>query len=178
MSIVTASDGGGGRRPCACVSTRPIGWRWRSTCRWPNSSRRASWRRPARSRRSGRTCCGRGSIAPRRCGGSWPAARDRSRRRCSISGSSPAPALDRLLDIARGLLRDNVVAGTAAAIQTYRNLRQSNSAADHDQNLWVYGRQGQPCRKCGTPIEMKKSGLEARPTFWCPSCQRLVPGTN
>jgi endonuclease-8 len=87
------------------------------------------------------------------------------------SSAVPAAALEGMLDIARGLLKDNVIEGTAAAIQTFRNLRQTNRAADHDQNLWVYGRRGKPCRKCGAPIEMKKMGVEARPSFWCGACQ-------
>jgi endonuclease VIII len=87
------------------------------------------------------------------------------------AGALPAPVLERLLDLARGLLRDNVVDGTAAAIQTYRNLRQANRAAAHADSLWVYGRAGKPCRKCTTLIEMRKQGPDARPTFWCPQCQ-------
>ncbi|MGN6221270.1 MAG: DNA-formamidopyrimidine glycosylase family protein [Microbacterium sp.] len=40
---------------------------------------------------------------------------------------------------------------------------------------WVYGREGRPCRRCGTLIE--RSALGADPTrecivFWCPTCQR------
>ncbi|MGZ5261971.1 MAG: zinc finger domain-containing protein, partial [Burkholderiales bacterium] len=38
--------------------------------------------------------------------------------------------------------------------------------------LWVYGRDGQPCRRCGTPIQSRKQGRDARVTFWCPECQR------
>jgi endonuclease VIII len=41
----------------------------------------------------------------------------------------------------------------------------------------VYGRRGQPCRRCGSPIRMLDGG-PGRPaaegdrvTFWCPSCQ-------
>jgi len=34
---------------------------------------------------------------------------------------------------------------------------------------WVYGRQGRPCRRCGTPI--RSAGQRDRITFWCPSCQ-------
>jgi endonuclease-8 len=87
------------------------------------------------------------------------------------SSAVPKAALERLLDLARGLLQDNVVAGSLSRIQTYRNLRMTNPASGHDESLWVYGRAGKPCRRCGTPIEMQKMGLEARPTFWCPSCQ-------
>ena len=78
------------------------------------------------------------------------------------------------MDIARGLLQDNVVDGTSPRIQTYRNLRQLNPASEHDESLWVYGRRGKPCRKCGTPIEMKKMGLEARSTYWCPTVSKFA----
>lgn len=36
--------------------------------------------------------------------------------------------------------------------------------------LWVYGRAGEPCRACGTPIRERRLGQ--RSTFWCPRCQR------
>ncbi len=36
--------------------------------------------------------------------------------------------------------------------------------------LAVYGRAGQPCRVCGTPIRSGKVG--GRPTFFCPRCQK------
>jgi formamidopyrimidine-DNA glycosylase len=36
--------------------------------------------------------------------------------------------------------------------------------------LAVYGREGQPCPRDGTPI--RKSRLGGRPSFWCPACQR------
>jgi endonuclease-8 len=41
--------------------------------------------------------------------------------------------------------------------------------------LWVYGRGGQPCRRCGTRIEhgtLGESALQLREVWWCPSCQR------
>ena len=87
------------------------------------------------------------------------------------SSAVPRSTLEGMMDLARGLLRDNVKDGTSGQIQTYRNLRQWNKASDHDESVWVYGRRGKPCRKCGTPIEMKKMGLEARSTYWCPNCQ-------
>lgn len=91
------------------------------------------------------------------------------------SGAVPTHTLAAMLDLARRLLQDNVVDGTSGQIQTFRNLRQTNKSMDPDQNLWVYGRAGKPCRKCGTPIEMKKMGAEARSTYWCPRCQ---PGSQ
>jgi endonuclease-8 len=43
------------------------------------------------------------------------------------------------------------------------------------RRLWVYGRAGEPCRRCGTRIERGELGpneFEERVTFWCPNCQR------
>jgi formamidopyrimidine-DNA glycosylase len=38
----------------------------------------------------------------------------------------------------------------------------------------VYGRGGQPCRRCGRAIEkIKLAGLIGRPTHFCPGCQRV-----
>ncbi|HJU43276.1 MAG TPA: DNA-formamidopyrimidine glycosylase family protein [Vicinamibacterales bacterium] len=87
------------------------------------------------------------------------------------AGSVPKDVLENLLDIARGLLKDNVVEGTSERIQTYRNLRMRNPVSKYDESLWVYGRAGKPCRKCGTPIQMKRMGVEARSTYWCSNCQ-------
>ena len=39
------------------------------------------------------------------------------------------------------------------------------------QGLWVYGRVGRPCRRCGTRIEVARQGELARLTYWCPRCQ-------
>ncbi|MEO8679869.1 MAG: DNA-formamidopyrimidine glycosylase family protein [Vicinamibacterales bacterium] len=88
----------------------------------------------------------------------------------------PAPVLEQLLDTARTLLQENVIEGTAAQIQTYRSLKRYSPHADHSDHLWVYGRPGKPCRKCGTPIAVKKMGIDARTTYWCPSCQVMRSG--
>jgi len=41
------------------------------------------------------------------------------------------------------------------------------------QRLWVYGRAGEPCRRCGTPILRIVQGddFEDRVAYLCPSCQ-------
>jgi len=41
------------------------------------------------------------------------------------------------------------------------------------QQTWVYGRAGQPCRRCRTVIRRADQGpeLAERVTFWCPRCQ-------
>jgi endonuclease-8 len=35
----------------------------------------------------------------------------------------------------------------------------------------VYGRAGEPCRRCGTPIRSAKHRADGRVSFWCPTCQ-------
>ncbi|PZP61393.1 bifunctional DNA-formamidopyrimidine glycosylase/DNA-(apurinic or apyrimidinic site) lyase [Pseudoxanthomonas winnipegensis] len=39
-----------------------------------------------------------------------------------------------------------------------------------EQELWVYGRQGQPCKRCGRALKVEQVGQ--RTTVWCPHCQR------
>ena len=67
-----------------------------------------------------------------------------------------------------------------AALATARRVLQANTRggarvttgnARRGQALWVYGRVGRPCRRCGTPIRMHRQGELARLTYWCPRCQ-------
>ena len=37
--------------------------------------------------------------------------------------------------------------------------------------VWVYGRSGKPCLRCGTIIRMRRQGTMGRSTYYCPSCQ-------
>jgi len=39
----------------------------------------------------------------------------------------------------------------------------------HGNELWVYGRAGKPCRRCGALIESDWGG--ERVSYWCPRCQ-------
>lgn len=81
-----------------------------------------------------------------------------------------ADTLRALLRTARKLLKANV-ADASAEIITYRGLRRTTGRTDPAERLWVYGRGGKPCRRCGTPIAYKKTGPDARGTYWCPACQ-------
>ncbi len=38
------------------------------------------------------------------------------------------------------------------------------------RHLAVYGRAGEPCRRCGSEIRMRRLGQ--RSTYWCPDCQK------
>jgi len=82
----------------------------------------------------------------------------------------PDPAIDRMLESARKLLAMNVVEpGQSLNRATGRH---TTGSLDQDAKLWVYGRGGKPCRRCGAPIASKKTGIDARLTYWCPGCQK------
>jgi endonuclease-8 len=81
---------------------------------------------------------------------------------------------DTLLQLARLAqqhLRANVAEGASAGIVTYRGLRRTTDRSNPAERLWVYGRAGEPCRQCGTPIESANIGMHVRVTYHCPTCQ-------
>jgi endonuclease-8 len=79
--------------------------------------------------------------------------------------------LEHLYTTARKLMQANVADGSSAAIITYTGFRRTTHRSSEGERLWVYGRRGEPCRNCGTPIEYARRGLDARSTYWCPRCQ-------
>jgi endonuclease VIII len=78
-----------------------------------------------------------------------------------------------LVSTARKFLQANVTENSGDGIVTYMGMRRTTGRSDPNERLWVYHRRAEPCRKCGTPIESRKQGIEARTTFWCPVCQRM-----
>jgi len=81
-------------------------------------------------------------------------------------------AIERIIDIARAQLRANVAPRERTLAPT-RGRRTTGSL--HPSNgLWVYGRRGQPCRKCGAIVQSRQTGPDARLTYWCPKCQRTI----
>jgi endonuclease-8 len=54
--------------------------------------------------------------------------------------------------------------------------RQTTGSMNRDEPLFVYGRGGQPCRRCGTPIKYRKQGRDVRGTYWCAGCQGEAEG--
>ncbi|MGO8753721.1 MAG: bifunctional DNA-formamidopyrimidine glycosylase/DNA-(apurinic or apyrimidinic site) lyase [Gallionellaceae bacterium] len=63
----------------------------------------------------------------------------------------------------------------AAAIKkggsTLRDFVNSSGEPGYfQQHYFVYGRAGEPCRKCGTAIKQVRQGQ--RSSFYCPNCQR------
>lgn len=79
--------------------------------------------------------------------------------------------LRRLIGTSHRLLTENVAS-------TGRGPERVTTAGDRAAPgpLYVYGRQGRPCRRCGTPIEVVRQGIDLpRSTYWCPSCQGARP---
>jgi len=76
-----------------------------------------------------------------------------------------------LVATARRLMKANVGASSGDAITTFAGLHGTTGRFPPSARHWVYGRSGHPCRRCGTPIRSRLQGLEARRTFWCPTCQ-------
>jgi endonuclease-8 len=52
-----------------------------------------------------------------------------------------------------------------------RTARTTTGNTRPGQELWVYGRGRQPCRRCGTRIERAGQSDADRVSYWCPSCQ-------
>jgi endonuclease-8 len=80
-------------------------------------------------------------------------------------------ALEHVVDIAAKLMRANVAEAAPGGIATYSGLRRTTGRADPSARLWVYGRGGQACRRCGMLIQRRKQGPHARSTYWCERCQ-------
>ncbi|HEX3374981.1 MAG TPA: DNA-formamidopyrimidine glycosylase family protein [Edaphobacter sp.] len=79
-----------------------------------------------------------------------------------------------IVDVARRYMKANVVDGKGDGIVTYSGNRRTTRAMDREERLWVYQRQGQECRRCGAAVMMRKQGVQARSTYWCPACQPWV----
>jgi formamidopyrimidine-DNA glycosylase len=71
-------------------------------------------------------------------------------------------------------VRDALKAGIARQGTTLRDYRAPDgSEGTMQEALKVYGREGEPCYRCGAQIG--KTRAAGRGTWYCPSCQPLVP---
>jgi len=77
------------------------------------------------------------------------------------------PRCDRLVDAVRETLADALAAGGS----TLRDFLSADGEPGYfQQQYFVYGRDGAPCRVCNTPIRTLRQGQ--RSTFYCPVCQK------
>jgi formamidopyrimidine-DNA glycosylase len=69
-------------------------------------------------------------------------------------------------------IREALEMGVARQGSTLRDYRQPDGASGSMQDEFkAYGRLGEPCERCGTPIDRIVVG--GRGTWYCPRCQRL-----
>lgn len=68
-------------------------------------------------------------------------------------------------------IRDVLARAVAKGGSTLRDFSSASGESGHFQlEAMVYGREGQACRVCGTPIKSLRQGQ--RSTFYCPNCQK------
>lgn len=86
---------------------------------------------------------------------------------CFLFGRLPTSPVDTLADPHRITIR-------ARDMLWANRLRQGRTTTGNTrpgQQLWVYGRGGEPCRRCGTRIARAGQSDSERVSYWCPSCQ-------
>ncbi|SDJ27583.1 DNA-(apurinic or apyrimidinic site) lyase [Frankineae bacterium MT45] len=75
---------------------------------------------------------------------------------------------DRLLSDVRDVLNESLVAGGTSFDSLYVNV--NGESGYFDRTLHAYGREDEPCHRCGTPI--RRVAFMNRSSFFCPKCQR------
>ena len=96
---------------------------------------------------------------------------------CFLAGVDPRTPARRIEDPTRlvELMRTAMEANRGGG----RRVTTGDPRPGHE--LWVYGRRGRPCRRCGTPIRSFDQGEAGsrRIVFACPSCQPVeLRGTD
>lgn len=97
---------------------------------------------------------------------------------CPVGALTAAQAAE-IVATARRLVGANVLVDSGDRMVTYRGRqRRTTHSSDPGESLWVYGRAGEPCRRCGAAIRRRIQGDDARVTFWCPLCQPMPDGSD
>ena len=83
-----------------------------------------------------------------------------------IAPTTPATEIDAraVIDLGARMIRAN----------RDRSTRTFTGENKPGRRFWVYGREGAPCRRCGTAIRATTLGADVtreRNVFWCPRCQ-------
>ncbi|MFC7534269.1 bifunctional DNA-formamidopyrimidine glycosylase/DNA-(apurinic or apyrimidinic site) lyase [Actinoplanes sp. GCM10030250] len=92
--------------------------------------------------------------------------------RARLHGARPTdqltrPAVKRLLGHVRDVLGEAIVAGGTSFDELYVNV--NGDSGYFDRSLNAYGREGEPCSRCGAPI--RREHFMNRSSFSCPRCQ-------
>lgn len=88
---------------------------------------------------------------------------------CFVFGHRPATPVQQVKDPLRVVQR----ARDMLWLNRSRVNRTTTGDTRPGRDLWVYGRVGRPCRRCGTTIESDRADVVGteRISFWCPACQ-------
>jgi endonuclease VIII len=106
---------------------------------------------------------------------------------CFVAGVHPflrvsaltAVQINALVRASQRLIAANAREYLPDTIIAYRGQhRRTTEQSTPGQSLWVYGRNGEPCRRCGARIRRRLQGPDARLAFWCPQCQPMPDGTD
>lgn len=94
----------------------------------------------------------------------WRAGIRPARRGSTVTRAEGA----RLLEALRAVLTESI----AKRGTTFRDFQDAyGNRGGFAADLQVYGRGGDPCTRCGTPLQ-ETHALEGRSTVWCRACQR------
>ena len=93
--------------------------------------------------------------------------------RAKLHGERPGdrltgPVLRGLLGHVRAVMGEALAQGGTSFDALYVNV--NGESGYFDRSLDAYGQEGEPCRRCGTPI--RRVSFMNRSSFFCPRCQR------
>lgn len=102
---------------------------------------------------------------------------------CFLRGVHPVTSVGEVDDLAQLVRR----AQQLLELNKWRAEQSTTGDLRRGYERWVYGRKGQPCRRCGTPVRRETFTAQtdaerrataqraveeqARESYWCPSCQ-------
>jgi len=88
---------------------------------------------------------------------------------CFVSGRLPTSPVGSVKDPLRVVQR----ARDMLWLNRSRVNRATTGNTRPGSDLWIYGRAGRPCRRCGTTVESDRAQVTGtdRVSFWCPNCQ-------
>ena len=97
--------------------------------------------------------------------------------RARLHGERPGdrltgPVLRDLLGHVRAVMGEALGQGGTSFDALYVNV--NGESGYFDRSLDAYGQEGEPCRRCGTPI--RRISFMNRSSFFCPRCQRPAGG--
>jgi endonuclease VIII len=88
---------------------------------------------------------------------------------CFLAGVHPRSPVRKVPDLPRLVNRAHAV------LEANRTRVEQTTTGDtrRGRTTWVFRRDRQRCRRCGTPIRVELQGpqMQERATYWCPKCQ-------